>query len=182
MLVNMRSKISRKILNYFFLNEKARVYVNEMARVIEEEPKNVHRILLRLEESGLLVDEFSGRERYFSANMKSPIYKEFKTIFLKTSGIEQSLKKDLKKLEGLKDAYIYGSYANGKYKPGSDIDVLLIGSHSSIEAQNIIYALQKALSTEINTINMTEVNFEKRKKEQDQLVTTIFGGKVIRLL
>jgi len=145
MIANIRSKISRKILNYFFLNEKERVYINEMARQIEEEPKNVHRILLRLEESGLLVSEFSGRERYFSANTKSPLYKEFKTIFLKTAGIEHSLKNELKKIAGLKEAYIYGSYASGKYKPGSDIDLLLVGSHSTIEAQKSVYALQKTL-------------------------------------
>ena len=168
MIGNVRSKISKKILNYFFLNEKARVYINEMARQIEEEPKNVHRILLRLEESGLLASEFSGRERYFSANTKSPLYKEFKTIFLKTAGIEHGLKKELKKITGLKEAYIYGSYARGKYKPGSDIDLLLIGDHSGVEAQKVIYGFQKTFGTEINTLNMTPGNFGKRKKDNEK--------------
>ena len=181
-MFNFRSKISNKILNFFFLNEKARVYINEMARQIEEEPKNVYRILLRLEESGLLVSEFSGRERYFLSNSKSPIYKEYKSIFLKTAGIESILKKEVKKIPGLYEAYIYGSYAKKKYKPGSDIDLLLIGTHKSLEAQKIIFDVQNISGTEINALNLTPEEFKKRKDKNDQLITSIFENKVIKLL
>ncbi|MCB4792537.1 MAG: nucleotidyltransferase domain-containing protein [Elusimicrobia bacterium] len=182
MIFNLRSKITRKILNFFFLNDKSRVYVNEIARQIEEEPKNVYRILIRLEDSGILTSEFSGRERYFTANLKSSLLKEYKTIFMKTSGIESMLKKAVTKRPEIKEAFIYGSYASGKYKPGSDIDLLLVGNHKSMDAQKMIFDLQKTSGSEINVINITPENFNNKKTEKDQLISSIFSGKVIKLL
>ncbi|MFH1259341.1 MAG: nucleotidyltransferase domain-containing protein [Elusimicrobiota bacterium] len=182
MIFNSRSKISSKILNYFFLNEKVRIYVNELARKLEEEPKNVYRILLSLEESGILTSEFSGRERYFFLNRKNRLLKEYKTIFFKTAGLEAILKKAVAKIPDVKEAYIYGSYANKRYKSGSDIDLLLIGNHKRMDAQKIIYEIQQSLNTEINILNLTEENFRKRKEEKDQLITSVFGGKVIKIL
>ena len=88
MMLNIRSQIEIKILNYFFLNESGKVYINELARIIESDPKNVYRILLRLEKIGLLAAEFRGKERYFYLNKENPLCKEYKNIFPKTTGIE----------------------------------------------------------------------------------------------
>ena len=112
MLLNVRSKVAKKILNYFFLNETRKAYVNEIARIIGEEAKNAHRILMRLEEAGILKSEYAGKERYFSANQQEPLYKEYKKIFLKTAGVELGITNKLTNLTGLKEAYVYGSYAD----------------------------------------------------------------------
>ncbi|TRZ83205.1 hypothetical protein D4R86_00990, partial [bacterium] len=66
----IRSKITKKLLNYFFLNQDSRFYVNEIAKIIEEESKNVHKKLIELKEKGLLADEFEGNQRYFFINKK----------------------------------------------------------------------------------------------------------------
>jgi len=63
-MISLRSKITQKILNLFFLNEK-KFYINELAKLIKEDTANVHKKLLELKKEGLLSDEFPGKERYF---------------------------------------------------------------------------------------------------------------------
>ncbi|MFH1379302.1 MAG: nucleotidyltransferase domain-containing protein [bacterium] len=182
MFFNMRSKISHKILNFFFLNESKKMYINALAKLIEEEPKNVYRILLRLEESGLLLSEFIGKERYFSINKKNPLYTEYKNIFLKTIGIEEILKNKVTNIHGLKEAFIFGSYANKGYDSHSDIDILLIGEHRSLEAQKVLYKVQKVIGREINIINIRSNEFKIKKKNNDQFIKDVFNKKTIKLL
>ena len=179
-MISFKSKVTQKILNYFFLNESAELYVNETARLLKEEPKNVYRILVILEKEGLLKSKFKGRERYFRANKISPEYKSYKAIFLRSAGIEQLLKKALDGLSGLKTAYIFGSYANSSFNAQSDIDILLVGSHESLEAERTLIKLRKNLGRELNIVNMTMKEFE-RKSGEDQFLKNIFKEKIIRL-
>ena len=67
-MISLRSKITQKILNLLFLNEKEKFYVNELAKLIKEDPSNVYKKLLELREEGILSDDFQGKERYFSLN------------------------------------------------------------------------------------------------------------------
>jgi len=181
-MLNVRSKILRKILNYFFLNEFNRVYINELARIIESDPKNVYRILVHLEEEGVLSSEFKGKERYFFCNKKSPVYKSYKDIFLKTAGIEVILTNALKGIPDLKEAYIFGSYAEGKFGIESDIDVLLVGMHKALLAQRVLHKIQKQIGREINVVNITPEILKKKLASGDQFIKKVFTHKRIRLL
>lgn len=180
-MISFRSKIARKALNYFFLNESSELYINEAARLFQEDPKNLYRTLLLLETEGILKSAFSGRERYFSANNRAPEYKSYKAVFLRTAGVERLLRDALSGLKGIKNAYIFGSYANSGFSAQSDIDILLIGSHDQLEAEKALLKLRKSLGREINLIHMTEEEFA-RKSGKDQLLKGIFEKKTIRLI
>jgi predicted nucleotidyltransferase len=180
-MARMRSSTRNKILNYFFLNELKDIYINELARLIQSDPKNVYRVLVQLEQEGILKSEFKGKERYFSSYTRNPLYKSHKEIFLKTAGLEQLLRERLKAVAGLKEAYLYGSYARGNWGPSSDVDLLLVGEHKGIEAQKVLYAMQKETGREINAVNMRPEDFRERKKSKDQFLQSVFK-KVIRLL
>lgn len=181
-MFDFKSRVTKKTLNYFFLNEDKKIYINELARLIEEEAKNVYRILLRLEKSGILVSEFKGKERYFFTNKKNSIYNEYKAVFLKTAGFENLLKKTVKRIDGIKEAYIYGSYPNKSYDANSDIDLLLVGELNLLTSERAIHKIQKNIGREINVVNMTSAEFNRKKKEGNQLIKSIFGHKTIKLL
>jgi len=61
-----------------------------------------------------------------------------KNIAQKKFGLEEQLKKVLKKIEGIKKAFIFGSYAKDTLETESDIDLLLVGSHGALEIQKEI--------------------------------------------
>jgi len=180
-MVSFRSKVARKVLNYFFLNESAELYVNEAARLLQEDPKNVYRMLLLFEGEGLLASRFQGRERYFRANKTSPEYKNYKAVFLRSAGVERVLRDALSGLKGLKSAYVFGSYANSGFAAQSDIDILLVGSHEPLEAERALFKPRKNLGRELNIVNMIQEEFE-RKSGKDQFLKSVFEKKTIRLV
>jgi len=181
-MISLRSKITQKILNLFFLNETEKFYINELAEKIKEDPANVHKKLIELKKEGVFSDEFLGKERYFFLNPQYPFLKEYKKIILKGFGFEKILKEKLGKLKGIESVYIFGSYAENKLFLESDIDVLIVGDFDTLSVQKVILEAQKLTGREINSIELTKKEFEKRKKKKDEFLVDIFSKKYIKIL
>lgn len=180
-MISFRSKISVKLLDYFFLNPSARRYINELARLLEIDPKNLDRKLKELEKSGLLQSEIRGKERYFFINRKYPLLNQYRQIFLKTHGLEKKLKEIMAGTAGVKEAYIFGSYAVNKMDSASDLDLLVVGDHSSLDLQRSISSLQKETGREINVINLSLREAAAKSEAKDSFLSNIFKSKVVRL-
>lgn len=181
-MISLQSKITQKILNLFFLHKGEKFYVNEIAKLIKENPANVFRKLVELGNEKILLDEFKGKERYFYLNQKFPLLKEYRQIILKKFGFEEILKKNLEKIKGLESACIFGSYAQKGLSPESDIDILLIGEFNIIELQKILVKLQKETGREINSVELTKKEFEERKKQKDPFLKDIFSKRHIKII
>jgi predicted nucleotidyltransferase len=178
-MISLKSKGTQKILNYFFLNQNGKAYINELAKLFALDPKNTDRKLKELEKEGLLNSDFEGKQRYFTLNKTYPLLKEYQEIILKTLGIEKKLKDIFLTDEKLKEAYIFGSYVKGKMDANSDIDVLLIGDHSSIDTEKKIIEVQKETGRQINTVNFSLKEFQKKQKEP--FLKNVFEEKYIKL-
>lgn len=181
-MISFKSKITVKILNYFFLNPEAKLYINELAKTLGLDPKNAYRKLEELEAEGLFQSEFRGKERYFFLVKTNPLLSHYRQIFLTTFGLEQKLREILKNLPGVEEGYLFGSYARNKMISSSDIDVLIIGSHSVLELQKEINHLQKEIGREFNIINLSRKEFDAKKKTKDQFIKNVFEDKTIKLL
>ena len=181
-MISFRSKITVKILDYFFLNQDAKSYINELAKILDLDPKNVDRKLKSLEKEGLLASEFQGKERYFFINKKYPLLENYRQIFLKTVGLEKRLKEILLKIPNIKEAYIFGSYVKNKMDSSSDIDILTIGDHSIVLLQKTINKLQKSLGREINIVNLSPKEFLLKKRKKNPFIMNIFAGRYIKLI
>ena len=181
-MISLRSKVTIKLLDYYFLNPEAQVYINELARILDLDPKNTETKLKELGKEGLLKSEFRGKQRYFFLAKDNPILEHYRQIFLKTYGIEKRLKDMVGNIKGIKEAYLFGSYASNKMDSSSDIDLLAIGTHSVLALQRIIVKLQKDTSREFNVINLSPKEFEKKKKDKDPFITGVLKTKIIRLI
>lgn len=181
-MMPIRSKVVIKILDYFFLNPDACFYVNETARVLGLDPKNTHTKLKELEKEGLFQSEFRGKQRYFFLAKKNPILEHYRQIFLKTYGVEKRLKDALSGIDGITEAYVFGSYACDTMDFSSDIDLLAVGTHSVLELQRRIARLQKDMGREINVTNLSAQEFAVKKKDADNFVHAIFKSKTIKLI
>jgi predicted nucleotidyltransferase len=181
-MISLRSKVATRILDYYFLNQSARHYINELARMLELDPKNTENKLKEFEKEGLLKSEFRGKERYFFLAKGNPILRHYRQIFLKTKGIEKKLKDIISSIKGVKEAYIFGSYANNLMDSSSDIDILVIGSHSVLELQKHIAKLQQYTGREFNVVNLGTKEFDKKKDCNDPFISEIFKGKNIKIV
>ncbi len=181
-MIFLKSKIAQKILNYYFLNPHAKHYINELARLLKLDPKNVDTKLKELQKEGILQSEFLGKQRYFSLVKGSPLVKAYKELLSQTVGLEQQLRAMVKQVPNLKQAFIYGSYAKNTMIVGSDIDLLVIGDHSTLALQKAVNPIQKASGREINIVNMTEWEFRQKKKSRNSFLTNVFKNKTIKLV
>jgi predicted nucleotidyltransferase len=177
----IRSKVTKKILNYFFLNPQARHYINELAKILSLDPKNVDRKLKELEAQGLLKSEFSGKQRYFWLNSDFPLLSEYGQIVLKTYGLEESLARLMQTDEDIEAAYIFGSYVSEGMDKFSDIDLLIVGRQSSLAVYKKLELIQSDSGRDINVVNLTPAEFERKQKNGDALIKNIFSHKVIKL-
>jgi predicted nucleotidyltransferase len=181
-MISFRSSITQKLLTYFFLNKTKEFYVNELARFLNADPKNLDKKLKELEKEGIFKNEFRGKQRYYSINHQFPLLNEYEQIFNKTIGLEYQLKNILQKTKGLEEAYIFGSYASNKLDVLSDIDLLIIGSHKSLDVEKAILPLQKTIGREINIIDITKEEFEEKKIKKDPFIKHIFSKQIIKII
>jgi len=180
-LLSLRSKITQKLLGHFFMHEGVSLYVNEMCRRFGADRGNLVKKLKELEEEGLLKSEWRGNQRYYFLNSSFPLLKEYKSIILKTVGFEQALKKTLQEVAGVQKAILFGSYAQDKMDLSSDIDLLVIGVHDTLELQKKISQFQKSVDREINVISMGTTEYN-RKQKRDHLLKSIDQKKSIPVL
>lgn len=181
-MISLGSEITKKLLNYLFLNPDESLFVNELERKLGVDKRNLVKKLNELEKEGLLNSERKGNLRLYSINQGYPLYNEYKKIVLKTVGVEEKLRKILKQIAGVKEAYIYGSYAQDKMEAHSDIDLLVIGNHKILLLQRKLNALQGEIGREINVINMDVAEYQRRLKDKDPYVLGITKNKHIRVL
>jgi len=180
-MISLRSSVTRKTLNYFFLNPQESVHANELSRKLSSDKRNLVKKLNELESEGILQSEKKGNLRLFRLNREYPFYKEIRNIVLKTTGLEENLREIINQVSGIDRIYIFGSYAQGKMRNHSDIDLLVVGEHSIARLQELLNAIQKRLDREINAVNMGKKDFEKRLKEREPFLLDILENKHIEI-
>ena len=178
--MNLSSKITKKLLSYFFLHEDESLYFNEIVRRLGEDKRNLAKKIKEFESVGLLSVETKGPLKIYSVNKDFQFYKEFKKIVLKTVGIEGELKSALLKVRGVKEAFIFGSYAEKKMDSLSDIDVMVIGEQNTIDLHKALSQVQKAIDREINITSMGRKEFTAKQK--DPFISKVMQSKRIVLI
>ena len=181
-MISLRSELTKKLLNYFFINPQESLYVNELSRKLNLDKRNLVKKLKELEKDGILKSQMRRNLKLYSINKSYPLYKEYKNIILKTTGLEDKLKKVMKEVAGIVEVYIYGSYAKNKMDAHSDIDLLIIGNHKIVLLQRKLNKLQKETDREINSVSMDEHEFKKRLKKKDPFISEVLRRKHIKII
>ncbi len=181
-MISLKSQAAQKTLNYFFLNPHESLYVNELSRRLNVDKRNLVKKLREFEHIGLLKSERKGNLRLYSIDQKFPLYQEYRKIVLKTIGIEGQLKQIMKNIHGIKEAYIYGSYARDKMDAHSDLDILVIGNHAIRTLQRKLILFQSEIDREINSVNISEDEFRRKMEIRDPFLSGVFKKKTIRLV
>jgi len=177
-----KSKTRKEILQLFFLDTKKRYYLRERKRILNISVGNIRRELLSLEKSRLFKHEEVGNQVYYSVNKEASIFEEFSRIVFKTIGVGGIIKNALKKIKGIKLAFIFGSYAKGKEDVLSDIDLMVIGKLSEDELISEILKVEKKLSREVNYHIFSLTDWEKRIKGDNSFLKNILSQTKIFLI
>lgn len=177
------SKLRNKIYTYAFTHIDEKYYVRELAVLIGEDAGNVSRELKKLSEEGIFLFSVKGREKYYFLNKKYHLFEDFRSIVFKTEGVEGSIRGIVSSLNDIKTAFIYGSFAGGKEKNSSDIDLALVVTDSFEENPFIkkISSIEKKLGREINYVIYGEKEFVEKRQEQGGFLNKVLEDKIIVL-
>lgn len=181
-MINLRSKLRRNLLAYYFTNPSASHYLRELAELLAVDPANLSRELVRLEGQRLFVSEKRGRQKYFRLSRDHPLYEELRRIVFKTIGVVGQLRSAIKQIAGVEEAYLYGSFARDQQDPMSDIDILVIGQPKADELEDAIQKLERRLRREINYSLLSAQEFRARRASKDAFLEDIWRQKRISLV
>ncbi len=181
-MFSLRSQLRRKVLTFFYVNRAVRVYVRQLAAALGADSTNVSRELARMEGKGLLRAEVEGRQRYYSLNREYPYLKPLFEMLGGSIGLEPTLRDALRKVEGIKSAWLYGSFAKSEADAQSDIDVLVVGRPDATKLAAEVRKAEQALRREINYTVLTSGELKRRFAAGDAFVADVWNGKRARLI
>ena len=175
------SKLRRRLLAHYFTHPEEKYYVREVAALLNLDPGNLSKEFRKLTHEGLFQEERKGRIKFYRLNPHYPLYNEIKQIIFKTEGVEGSLKGLVNEFPGIKLAFIYGSYTQGKEKASSDIDLMIVGTPERKVLTSRIRDLEERLQREINFNLYPESEFKKKSREKGGFLAQVLAGKKIAL-
>ncbi|MDF1501140.1 MAG: nucleotidyltransferase domain-containing protein [Anaerolineales bacterium] len=163
-----------EVLKLFFLRSSGRHYVREIASLTDQPVRAVQRELARLEEGGLLVSELDGNRKYYQANRNSPVFSDLRAILVKTVGLTEEVRNQLKdRSDEIDMAFVFGSFARGEEGSQSDVDILVIGSISSRALSGLLSPLKEELGREMNPVVLPRAEFQQKIENSDAFILSV---------
>jgi predicted nucleotidyltransferase len=177
-----KSKLRNALLKLYFFHPEKKYYIRQLERIMKKPAAYVRKELLNLQDQGLLMSEFQGKERFFQLNKNYPLYEEVKKVVAKTIGLEAMLQKKLQKISRIESAFVFGSYAKGKEDEKSDIDLMIVGSPDEDKLIEVILKLEKKVDREINYHIYKKEEFDKKSKNHSSFIASIMRNPKIFII
>ena len=181
-MLDFRSKLRQRLLSYYFTNPAERLHLRDLAQRLEVDPSNLSKELGRLQRDGLFRSEVSGRQKYFQLNRSYPLFDEVRRVVAKTIGAPAIIARSLDSVEGVNEAWLYGSFARNQQDSASDIDVLIVGSPREETLAQAMRRLEQQLGREINYTVLTPKEFAARRASKDAFLENVWHNKRILLV
>ncbi len=181
-MFDLRSKARQRLLAYYFTNPTSRHHLRDLAERLSVDPSNLSKELGRLEREGLFRSEVIGRQKYFQLNRDYPLFDEVRGIVTKTIGATSLLAQSLKKIEGIEEAWLYGSFARNQQDAASDIDVLVIGNPKGNALAEAMEKLEQQLGRDVNCTLLTRREFDARRARKDAFLENVWHNKRVSLV
>lgn len=171
-----------KVLILFSNDYDSEYYIREIQKKLGLSPRTVQLVLQSLEEKGVLESEVKGKIRSYRLR-KGEIAKDYlvlteqykKITFLgEHEMIREIIEKISKHIEGI--GVIFGSYAKGREKKDSDLDVFIAGKYNSKKIKEV----SKMYGIDVNVKNYKKEFFEKNK-EKDILLEEVIDNHILFL-
>lgn len=180
----LRSQTHGELLAWLFLHPEAEYSTTDLARLVGTSQATVSREATALVNAGLLTERRHGRLRLLRAAADTAVTRPLTDLLAVTYGPLPVLTKALRQLDGVEQAYIYGSWA-ARYRgePGAiprDVDVLVIGDVDDDDLYEAARGTQSTLGREVNVRRVTSRQWEDADAD-DPFLSTVRSRPLIRL-
>ena len=152
----LRSQQQAEILALLLGDPDLELSLTEISQRTGAPHPSVHREVQRAEQAGLVTSRKVGNTRLVRANTDSPYYPGLADVLTRAFGVPTVVADALQPIEGIEEAYIYGSWAarhegQGGQLPVGDIDVLILGDPGRDQLYDALAGAEKRLGRPIQT-------------------------------
>jgi predicted nucleotidyltransferase len=145
-----RSPEQERLLGELFVFADGPITLSELSARAGTSLGGTHKEVERLEASGLVRSTTRGRNRLIEVDPSSPVYQEVRGLLLKTLGPEALLRSAFADIDGIEDAFIYGSWADPSRPSPADIDVLVVGDSDVGDVYDAASDVEKVVGRPVN--------------------------------
>jgi predicted nucleotidyltransferase len=168
------------VLALLLLHPEESTHVREIARATGKAPGTLLRELNALAATGVLVRKPLGNQVHFQANPACPIYEDLRNILKKTVGVADVLREALAPLAPkIRAAFVYGSVARGEERPGSDLDLMVVGEARFADVVAALAPAQETLRREVNPNLYPALEFRKKLAARDPFLGRVLAERKI---
>ena len=158
-------------------------YLREIARISGTGLGAAQREMGQLTAAGIVARRVSGRQVYFQANQKSPIFADLRNIVTKTFGVADLLRSALDGLASrVRVSFVYGSVARGKEGESSDVGVMVIGDVTFSEIVSALAPCQEKLGREVNPTVYPVQEFRSRLSQDHPFLREVLRQTKVFLI
>ena len=154
------SKTRIKLLIRFFFNPSTQSYLRELANEFNVSTNSVREELNQLTRTELLTSQKSGRQVFYKANQKHPLFPELKSMVSKVMGIDQVVDGIVTRLGDIERAFLLDDYAEGK--DSGIIDLVLVGNIDQYHLNDLSRKTERYISRKIRTLVLSQDEFQKK--------------------
>ena len=173
----------RAVLGLLYGQIQEALYLRQIARRVGTGHGAVQRELNHLADAGIILRKRLGKEVYYQANPRCPVFAELKSLILKTVGLADLLRRALGPLsEKMNAAFIYGSFARGRERADSDVDLMIIGQVSFAQVSKALDAVQERLGREVNPTVYSVAEFKTKLASGHPFLNAVIAAEKIFLI
>ncbi|MEN8239758.1 MAG: nucleotidyltransferase domain-containing protein [Actinomycetota bacterium] len=155
-----------------FVHADEPVKLSELAERAGTSLGGTHKEVERLEAAGLVKSTTVGRTRLVEPDQTSPIYPEMRGLLLKVLGPSSLLRSALSDIDGIDEAFIYGSWADPSQTNPADIDLLVIGEPEIAAVYDAVSEIEAEVGRPINVTVRSPAEWEDADGAFERAVRT----------
>jgi hypothetical protein len=155
------SKTRIKLLVRLFFNPEARSYLRELAKEFSLSTNSVREELNQLTKTRFLTSKKDGRQVYYMANQKHPLFPELRSMVNKVMGLDQVINSIVTRLGDLELAFLLDDYAEGK--DTGIMDLLLVGNVDEYNLNDLSKKTERYIKRKIRSLVLTRDEYEELK-------------------
>lgn len=176
-------KTRRAVLALLYSHPDEAFYLRQLIRAAGVGQGAVQREVKRLSDAGIVRRTVRGHQVYYQADPRCPVFRELKSLVVKTAGVGDVLRAALAPLaERIRVAFIYGSLARGEARRASDVDLLVVGNVSFGNVVAALHVGQVALRREVNPTVYSPAEFQAKCAAHHHFLTTVLRNEKIFLI
>jgi predicted nucleotidyltransferase len=172
-----------RLLALLLLRPKEDFHLREIERLTGVPSGPASRELRRFLEAGLVTRRQAGNQVRYQADRDCVVFEELAALLRKTTGMADVLRDALSPLTGkITVAFIFGSAAQGKEGPFSDVDVMIVGSASFEDVVAAIQHPQTLLGRPINPVILEPADFAAKRAADEGFLSRVLAEPKIMLI